>query len=125
MASSGVSEDIDPDGVNFRGESVLLCDRVALSARPEEFEEAEECWGVDCGGWRAPLEERLAASIAEGIRLESTVTPYRTGTRTGMVCGLQLLCRKGRFRGTVLYCTVGGSVRGLSVLTGERWNSKL
>ena len=42
VLSSGGSDDKEPEGVDFRGDSVLLCDRVALSARPDEFEEAEE-----------------------------------------------------------------------------------
>ncbi len=45
--SSGGSDDNEPEGVDFRGDSVLLCDRVALSARPEEFDEADEWWEVD------------------------------------------------------------------------------
>jgi hypothetical protein len=44
--SSGGSEDREPEGVDFRGDSAFWLDRVALSARPEEFEEVEEC----CGG---------------------------------------------------------------------------
>jgi hypothetical protein len=65
IASSRGSDDNEPDGVDFRGDSVLLCDRVALSARPEEFEEAEEWWEVDCAWPRAVLEERLLLSIVD------------------------------------------------------------
>lgn len=63
--SSRASEEREPDGVDLRGDSALLCDLVALSARPDEFEEVEECCDVDCKGWlaRAALEERLAVSI--------------------------------------------------------------
>jgi hypothetical protein len=42
MVSSGGSEEREPEGVDLRGDSVFWWDRVARSARPEEFEEAEE-----------------------------------------------------------------------------------
>lgn len=65
MVSSGGSEDNDPEGVDFRGDSVFIFDRVALSARPDELEEAEEWCEVEGRGWlaRFALEERLAVSI--------------------------------------------------------------
>lgn len=65
MVSSGGSDDSDPEGVDFRGDSVLGFDRVVLSARLEEIEEAEECCEVDCRGWlaRFALDDRLAVSI--------------------------------------------------------------
>ena len=49
MSSRG-SDDNEPEGVDFRGDSALLCDRVDLSARPDEFEEAEECCDVEGRG---------------------------------------------------------------------------
>lgn len=48
--SSRGSDDNEPEGVDFRGDSALLCDRVDLSARPDEFEEAEECCDVEGRG---------------------------------------------------------------------------
>ncbi len=66
LVSSGGSDDSEAEGVDFRGDSALLCDRVALSARPEEFEEAEEWCEFAWGCWlaRAALDERRAVSIS-------------------------------------------------------------
>lgn len=50
MVSSGGSEDNEAEGVDLRGDSALLCDRVALSPRVDEFEEAEEWCEFDCSG---------------------------------------------------------------------------
>ena len=72
IVSSGGSEDSEPEGVDFRGDSVFWCDRVALSARPDELEEAEEWCEVDCKDWlaRAALDERLPVSIVVGANVE-------------------------------------------------------
>lgn len=53
-------------GVDFRGDSVLIFERVALSARPDVLEEVEEWWEFELRGWlaRAALDERRAVSIA-------------------------------------------------------------
>jgi hypothetical protein len=71
MVSSGGSEDNEPEGVDFRGDSVLWFDRVALSARPDEIEEAEECWEVEGRGWleRFALDDRLVVSIFDDSRM--------------------------------------------------------
>jgi len=68
LSSSG-SDDKDPEGVDFRGESVFWCDLVALSARPDELEDAEE-WEGPPRGWlaRLALEERLATSMVNYTR---------------------------------------------------------
>lgn len=50
MVSSGGSEDNEAEGVDFLGDSALLCDRVALSPRLDEVEEAEEWCEFDCSG---------------------------------------------------------------------------
>lgn len=50
IASSGGSEDNEAEGVDLRGDSALLCDRVARSPRVDEFEEVEEWCEFDCSG---------------------------------------------------------------------------
>lgn len=67
MSSSG-SDDKEAVGVDFRGDSILWEVRVFLSARPDEFEEAEEwCEPFGCVG-RALTDRRgeVPAIVATG-----------------------------------------------------------
>ena len=48
-ANSAASDDKDPDGVDFRGESAFEDTLVVRSAREEEFEDAEEWCDPEVG----------------------------------------------------------------------------
>lgn len=65
MVSSAGSEDSEPDGVDFRGDSCLPDVRVFLSLRsalPEEVDEAEE-WCEVVGFVRARTDRRVVSAI--------------------------------------------------------------